>query len=191
MTIDRPSPDRRIEPIIIVPYSDEWPEQFQEHGSRIRRALGDAALRIDHIGSTSVPGLAAKPVIDIQISVTSFEPVEPIRNPLLRAGYVWRSDNQDLTKRHVRESTGSPRTQIHIRKIGSWSQQFALLFRDYIRVHPSAANQYAEVKRQLADQYRHDRVGYNVAKGPFIWETMRAADDWSRQVGWEPSPSDA
>jgi GrpB-like predicted nucleotidyltransferase (UPF0157 family) len=93
-------------------------------------------VRIDHIGSTAVPGLAAKPVIDIQISVASFDPLEAFRAPLEALGYAYRADNTERTKRYFREPAGSSRTHIHVRRAGSFSEQFALLFRDYLRAPP-------------------------------------------------------
>jgi len=157
----------------------------------LREALGGLALRIDHIGSTSVPGLAAKPIIDIQVSVEAFELCDPLREPMERIGYIWRADNSDLTKRYFRESPGSPRTHVHVRIRGSWSEQFALLFRDYLRVHPEVADQYAAVKQDLARRHRNDRHGYIESKEPFIWRTMRQASTWSQEVGWRAGPSDA
>ena len=177
--------------IIIVPYAAVWPEHFQELERGIRTALGDIALRIDHIGSPSVPGLAAKPIIDLQVSVASFEPFDSLREPMERIGYIWRADNPDLTKRYFRESCGSPRTHVHVRLQGSWSEQFALLFRDSLRAHPEVAERYAAIKRELARRHRDDRHGYTEAKEPFIWRTMREASTWSQEVGWEPGPSDA
>ena len=94
------------DPILVVPYDPEWPKRFAGLGSQLRDALGAVALRIDHIGSTAVPGLDAKPVIDIQISVASFEPLDTYRLPLERAGYVFRAENPDLTKRYFRERPG-------------------------------------------------------------------------------------
>lgn len=73
---------------------------------------------------------------------------------------------------------------------GSWSEQVALLFRDYVRADPKVAVRYATLKQELADQYRDDREGYTEAKNPFVWATMAAASDWSQAVGWEPGPSD-
>ena len=134
----------------VVPYDEEWPRLFSSLGKSLRAALGDIALRIDHIGSTSVPGLAAKPIIDIQISVADLEPVEPYRLPLEGLGFVSRADNTELTKRYFREPPGSRRTHIHVRRAGSWAEQFALLFRDYIRTHEEDARLYAKLKRRLA-----------------------------------------
>lgn len=177
--------------IRIVDYDPGWPGRFAELGGRLRSALGGVALRIDHIGSTSVPGLAAKPVIDIQVSVAQLEPVGPFLAPLQSLGYVYRAGNTERTKRYFREPPGQPRTHIHVRRAGSFSQQFPLLFRDYLRVSAATAAQYAAVKRRLAAQFPHDRVAYTDAKAAFCWEIIHRADDWAQQTGWEPGRSDA
>lgn len=177
--------------ILIAPYSPAWPARFASLGAALRSALVDVALRIDHIGSTSVPGLAAKPVIDLQISVASLEPVDSFRLPLERLGYVYRADNGERTKRYFREPPGTPRTHVHVRRAGSFSEQFALLFRDYVRAHPTEATAYADLKRRLAIEHATDRAAYTDAKNPFIWSLMHRADTWAQTTGWEPGPSDA
>ena len=149
------------------------------------------ALRIDHIGSTSVAGLAAKPVIDIQVSVERLEPVVPFRDPLQELGFVYREGNTDRTKRYFREPPGQPRTHIHVRKAGSFSQQFPLLFRDFLRAHCEAAAGYEAVKRRLAARYPHDRRAYTDAKTPVVWDIIQRAEVWAQQVGWDPGPSNA
>ncbi|WP_202875853.1 GrpB family protein [Kribbella speibonae] len=177
--------------IRIEAYDAAWSDHFAELGGRLREALGSVALRIDHIGSTAVPGLAAKPVIDIQISVTALEPVDPFRIPLEGLGYVYRADNPERTKRYFRERPGDPRTHIHVRKLGSFSQQFPLLLRDYLRAHPAELAPYERLKRELAAQHPHDGAAYTEAKLPWFWQTIRRADTWSQQTAWEPGPSDA
>jgi GrpB-like predicted nucleotidyltransferase (UPF0157 family) len=177
------------DPIIVVPYDPAWPALFRQLGARLRDALGGVALRIDHIGSTAVPGLAAKPVIDVQISVAALEPMQPYRAPLEALGLRWR-DKPDRSKRYFREAPGSRRTHIHVRRSGSWSEQFSLLFRDYLRARPGEAAAYAELKYRFATIYRDEREAYVEAKGPFIWEVMQRASEWSQQTGWEPGPSD-
>lgn len=179
------------DPIIVVPYDPDWTERFRALAIPIRQALGAVALRIDHIGSTSIPGMDAKPVIDVQISVAALEPVDPFRDPLARLGYVFHPENDELTKRYFREPAGQPRTHIHVRKLGSWAEQFALLCRDYMRANPADARAYAELKHALARRFRDNRDGYTTAKEPFIWEAMWQADRWSQRVGWEPGESDA
>jgi GrpB-like predicted nucleotidyltransferase (UPF0157 family) len=175
----------------IAQYDPTWPMRFAQLGSELRDALGTTALRIDHIGSTAVPGLAAKPIIDMQVSVAAFQPLDAYRLPLERLGYIFRSDNPERTKRYFREAPGTPRRHIHVRRAGSWAEQFALLFRDYLRTHEEEARRYESLKYQLAASYQEDRHGYTDAKAPFIWEIMAKADRWSQEVGWEPSPSDA
>ena len=179
--------------VIIAPYDSEWPKLFSKLGMSLRSALGDVALRIDHIGSTSIPGLAAKPIIDVQISVLDFEPTDAYRLPIEGLGFVFRERNPDLTKRYFREPLDlrERRTHIHVCRAGSWREQFALLFRDYMRVHGEDAQRYAELKYRLAEQYLEDRLGYTDAKGPFMWEIMAKADKWNQETGWRPGPSDA
>jgi GrpB-like predicted nucleotidyltransferase (UPF0157 family) len=181
------------EPIVIADYDSAWPGLFRTLASDLRAALGPVAIRIDHIGSTAVPGLAAKPIIDVQISVPILRPDAPFRIPLERLNFQFRADNPDLTKRYFREVPGTRRTHIHVRQHGSWSEQFVLQFRDFLRVHPQHAAQYAALKRDLAQEYgRSDqRQDYVAAKEPFIWSTMREADAWARAIGWRPGPSDA
>ncbi|WP_019424137.1 GrpB family protein [Paenibacillus sp. OSY-SE] len=168
----------------IMPYQTQWPAQFERIAAPIRRSLQDIAVRVEHIGSTSIPGCAAKPIIDIQISVTDLQSLEGYVHPLRELGWMHRADNPDLTKRYFRESPGCERTHIHVRQAGSWSEQFALLFRDYLRCHPEERDAYADIKLRLAEQYRHDRHGYTDAKTPFIWSVMQRASEWSQLTGW-------
>ena len=176
---------------MIVPYDPQWPALFSQLGAALRKALDRTALRIDHIGSTSVPGLDSKPIIDVQISVRSFDPLEAFRLPIESLGFVFRAENPDQTKRYFREIPGERRTHIHVCRAGSWREQFALLFRDYMRTHDEDARQYAELKYRLAEQYGEDRRSYTEAKSAFLWESMMKADKWNQDIGWEPGPSDA
>jgi GrpB-like predicted nucleotidyltransferase (UPF0157 family) len=180
--------------VIVAPYDSEWPCLFSELGAKLRKALGDVALRIDHIGSTSIPGMAAKPIIDVLISVADFEPLDAFRIPIESVGFVYRPNDQlierDLSKRYFREKPADRRTHIHVRRSGSWSEQLALLFRDYKRTHSDVAMDYAELKYRLAEQYPDDRHSYSTSKGPFIWDVTVKADKWNQEVGWQPGPSD-
>jgi GrpB-like predicted nucleotidyltransferase (UPF0157 family) len=179
---------RRIE---IVEYDPAWPVLFGELGQTLRAALGAVALRIDHVGSTAVPGLAAKPIIDVQISVAAFDPLKAFKDPLEKLGYVYRADNPERTKRYFREPPGSRRTHLHVRRAGSFSQQIPLLLRDYLRTHAQAAIEFGTVKRRLAGQFPFARSGYTDAKASYVWEIIRRADEWAQLQGWEPGPSDA
>ncbi|OWA33470.1 hypothetical protein B9G55_22680 [Saccharibacillus sp. O16] len=179
------------ESVIILPYDEAWTEEFDRIGGLLREDLGEQALRIDHIGSTAVPGLHAKPVIDIQISVRQLEPME-YQAGLERAGYRHRADNEDLTKRYFREQTGQRRTHIHVREAGSWSEQFALLFRDYLRANEEERQNYAAEKQSLAALYSRpdEREAYVEGKNPIIWRIMQQASRWSQQTGWRVGTSD-
>jgi GrpB-like predicted nucleotidyltransferase (UPF0157 family) len=181
----------RHQPIEVAAYDPAWPVRFGELGRELRAGLGAVALRIDHIGSTSVPGLAAKPIIDIQVSVADFEPLAAYRLPLEQLGYVYRADNPERTKRYLREPPGRRRTHLHVRRAGRFSEQWALLFRDYLRAHAEVAAEYAAVKQRLALQFRDDRRAYVDAKEPLLWEIIRRADAWAQAQGWLPGPSDA
>jgi GrpB-like predicted nucleotidyltransferase (UPF0157 family) len=180
------------EGIVVVQYDPQWPRMFTEIGTLLRRELADIALRIDHVGSTAVHDLDAKPIIDIQISVAALEPIDAYRTSIERAGFVYRANNPELTKRYFRELPGDRRTHIHVRRAGSFSEQFALLFRDYLRTHREQAARYAALKHSLAAQFARpgQRLQYVEAKVPFTWETMHLADDWAQATGWEPGMSD-
>jgi GrpB-like predicted nucleotidyltransferase (UPF0157 family) len=182
--------------ILIEPYSDAWPERFGELAGRIRAALGDRALRIDHIGSTAVPGLGAKPVIDVQVTVDDLADADP----LLAAGFeeqVGFEDHRppgaggpeaDWRKRFFNPAAG--RANVHVRVQGRANQRYALLFRDYLRAHADAARAYEELKRGLA---RHvpDIGVYTDVKDPACDLIAIAAEAWAAATGWEPGPSDA
>jgi GrpB-like predicted nucleotidyltransferase (UPF0157 family) len=177
--------------IIVIPYDPAWRDLFVESAGPMREALGDVALRIDHIGSTSIPGIAAKPIVDILISVATFEPFDKIEKPLNSVGYVWRPENTDKSKRYFREMEGMRRTHLHVHLNGSWGQQFVLLFRDYLRQHPEDRRRYEAVKYALAKKYRYgERLKYVEGKSPIIWEIMQRANQWSQDVGWQPGHSD-
>ncbi|WP_199621347.1 GrpB family protein [Paenibacillus alkalitolerans] len=178
------------DPIIVVPYDPSWKSEFMRIASSIRDALGDTAIRINHIGSTSIEGMDAKPIIDIQISVRALEPVESYSSKLTGIGFIHRSDNPDLTKRYFRESPGSKRTHIHVREYGSWPEQFALLFRDYLRASPEDCKKYIDVKYKLLKLYRDDRQRYVEGKDPIIWEIMYRASKWSQATGWRAGKTD-
>ncbi|WP_339272627.1 GrpB family protein [Paenibacillus sp. FSL K6-1330] len=178
------------DPVIIEPYNDSWPNLFNELRTQIVKKIGSDVHRVDHIGSTSVVGLAAKPIIDIQISVRNLGNIETIISRLASLGYRYRSDNDDLTKRYFRESPGMSRTHIHVRQAGSWSEQFNLLFRDYLRTHEDDRDQYSRTKYELANRYRDQREQYVDAKTEIVWDIIKKANTWSQKIGWKPSKAD-
>lgn len=179
------------DPILILPYTDEWAKEFHSIGCQLREALGDIALRIDHIGSTAVTGLAAKPVIDIQISVASFTPLTAFKAPLESLGFIYRAENPDKSKRYFREAPDQRRVHIHVRQAGSWAEQLALLFRDFLRSDPEHCRRYEQVKYELAKKCTHNHQLYTDSKEAIIWEILKQANHWSQQTGWSPANSDS
>lgn len=181
--------------IIIVPYLPAWPAEFRTLASAIREALQGAALRIDHIGSTAVPGLAAKDVIDIQVTAADFDP--QIEEALTRTGYrrlphISRDHvppgqpdrDEDWTKWFFKNEEGRRRANLHVRIAGRPNQRYPLLFRDYLRAHPPAALAYAQVKTALARLHPEDIYAYCDVKDPVCDIIMGGAEAWAAQVGW-------
>jgi GrpB-like predicted nucleotidyltransferase (UPF0157 family) len=185
----------------IVTYKERWPAEFREIAVVQRRALGELALRIDHIGSTSVPGLAAKDVIDIQITVAALD--ERVITPMTAIGYtqpegLWRDHRTPLfvgpeiewEKLYFRAPAGQRRTNTHVRAQGRANQRYALLFRDYLRAHPATAAAYAELKRRLTANLA-DPQTYPDVKDPAVDLIYLAAEDWATATNWQPGPTDA
>ena len=174
--------------ISIVPYDPAWPREFEAERKRLQAALGDRAVRIEHHGSTAVPGLAAKPIIDIQISVARLHPIDAYATPLGACGYVHVPHQDDaFCPFFHRPATWPHSHHIHVVQAGSAEERRTLAFRDYLRRHPEAVRQYATLKRQLATQYGgadpHSREAYAVAKTGFVEALLERAAHESPSVG--------
>lgn len=157
----------------IVPYDPTWPDQFEAERRRLAATLGPLASRIDHHGSTSVPGLAAKPVIDIQVSVSPLHPLEPYLDPLRLLGYIHMPHADDAFAPFLHRPASWPHTHhVHLVEAGGEEERKTLAFRDYLRDHPEAMREYESLKRALAPNYssRSDatRQAYADAKTEFI-----------------------
>lgn len=175
---------------IISQYNSDWKAEFQRIGFHLRRSLGELAIRIDHIGSTSVVGMDAKPIIDIQVSVIDFDDVSVYKTKIEQVGFVLREMNPDKTKKYFREMPGARRTHVHVRRAGSFGEQMTLLFRDYLRTHPADAIRYAREKHRLMSMYKNERPKYVEGKGPMVWNILQKAHRWSQEIGWNPSQTD-
>jgi GrpB-like predicted nucleotidyltransferase (UPF0157 family) len=137
--------------IEIVPYDPMWPAAFEAEAARIRRGLGAIALRIDHHGSTAVPGLAAKPIVDIQVSVASLQPLSTYAAPLGAIGYTHVPHPDDAFCPFFHVPARWPHTHhVHVVASGSEEERRTLAFRDYLRDHADAAREYEQLKRELA-----------------------------------------
>jgi GrpB-like predicted nucleotidyltransferase (UPF0157 family) len=165
------------EPIVIVPYDPAWPEMFSAEREVLSRALSRDAV-VEHIGSTAVPGLAAKPIIDIMIGVTDLALVEERIADLeaLSYEYVPEYEAELPERRYFRKPARHPRSHhLHAVVLGSefWTRHLA--FRDFLRAHPAVASEYAELKLALSSRHRRARSAYTEAKTPFIEAVLRRA----------------
>lgn len=168
----------RNDPVEIVDYDPEWPARYTIWEARLAEALGDVAARIEHVGSTAVPGLAAKPIVDIEVSVEDLEHEQAYVPAIESLGVALRS--RDALHRYFRPAPGRPRdVQVHVCPVGSDWERDHLLFRDYLRAHDDARDAYAVLKRRLAAESPRDRLAYTEGKSAFVTETLAAARLWS------------
>lgn len=175
----------RTDPIDLVDYDPAWPVRFEEVRNRLADALDGIAMRIDHVGSTAVPGLIAKPMVDIQVSVPEVEDEAAFRAAIEAQGFALRWTEPD--HRYFRPPPGLPDLwHMHVCTIGSEWERRHLLFRDYLRAQPAVAAEYGALKQTLAGEHRDDRIAYTDAKTPFIEATVRAAEEWAALTGWRP-----
>lgn len=167
--------------ITLHDYDPEWPRRFDEVAEELTSALGATARSVDHFGSTAIPGLAAKPVIDVMVRVDDVDTTHPgVRAALTPLGYVWQEDNLDHRKRFYLRPVPF-RVHLHVRRHDCFSASSALLFRDYLRAEESARVRYESTKRELAargDVWR-DGSHYADAKGDSVWQLLREADRWA------------
>jgi GrpB-like predicted nucleotidyltransferase (UPF0157 family) len=181
----------------IVPYNPIWPAEFETIAAALRSGLGDLALRIDHIGSTSVPGLASKDIIDVQVTVSRFD--EALIQAFQRMGYTLyadiSSDHQppgfsgpasEWEKLYFHPPASQRLNHMHVRIQGRLNQRYPILFRDYLRAHPASAAGYAALKIVLASYLSEDRKAYTTIKDPVCDIIMASAEEWARATGWSP-----
>ncbi|MBB5891157.1 NADAR domain-containing protein [Kutzneria kofuensis] len=166
--------------ITIVEYDPAWPARFRSERARIRKALRDNALRIDHVGSTAVPGLAAKPVVDIQVSVADVEREDAYLPQLEAAGYHLRVRQPD----HRMVRTEQLDVHVHICPAGGRWERDHLLFGDWLRATPADRAAYEKLKRELATRKWFDMNQYAEAKGDLIDEILGRAKEWADRTGW-------
>ena len=189
---------RKSRPIVIVPYQERWQDEFRQLGMRLRSILSTSALRIDPIGSTSVPGLGAKDIIDIQITVTDLDRMDAFQDRMRAHGFQQRdgfrydnfcgpvtADPLEWRKRYFREPDGERRVHIHVREQGRRNQRYALLFRDFLRSNATVRTAYEVVKRRLANIFPECIDGYLYIKDPLMDIIYEAALIWAKESDWD------
>jgi GrpB-like predicted nucleotidyltransferase (UPF0157 family) len=171
--------------LVVNDYDPAWQQTYAAWRRRIADALGPAALAIEHVGSTSVPGLAAKPIVDIQVSVADLADESRYLPPLEGVGLVLRS--RDALHRYFRPPADQPReVHVHVCAAGSQWEHDHLLFRDYLRTDPAACRRYGEAKRVNASRWSDDGWAYTEAKTGVVLDILEHAASWARATGWAP-----
>jgi len=171
--------EERDPAVRIVDYDPAWPWAAAAELARVGAALGDLAVRLDHVGSTSVPGLAAKPIVDLQVSVAALEPRRSYVEPLEAIGYLFVAFATAPEYHFFGKPPERPRSvHLHVCAAGSFEELRHLAVRDYLRANPAAAARYEAVKRRSARRNPEDRIAYMAGKDAFVTELEQRALEW-------------
>lgn len=157
-------------------YQAGWVRLFEIESRRLKKLLGKIVSDIQHIGSTAVPGLVAKPIIDIDMAVKSLKDITHIQPIIEGIGYTYRENGSDEKQVLFVKGPEVLRTHyLHITELGSSIWRNDLAFRDYLRTHPKAVKKYADLKEKLAKKYFLNRAKYTAGKKAFILKTLKTA----------------
>jgi GrpB-like predicted nucleotidyltransferase (UPF0157 family) len=186
------------ERVDVVDYDPGWPARAAQLVEELTNALSPTARRVDHIGSTSIPGMAAKDVLDIQVSVDDLDLAGAFDAPLRSLGFepgpyahdhvpAGCSDEPELWRKRYwsRRVSARPDVNLHVRVVGSPNERLALLFRDWFRTHPNAIPAYAAFKRALADAVPESGM-YSEVKDPVVDLVITVAETWAKHTSWAP-----
>jgi len=167
--------------IEIVDYDPAWPELFEREAERMRDVVGDHVLSIEHVGSTAVPGLAAKPIVDVCPVVEDMDAARTVSDLLDGADWPLARERGDKPWiEHERVADSGQVYNVHVRPREAAVESY-LLLREYLRDHPEIRDEYARVKREAAEQYPHDVESYTRAKS----DVIERAKERARQAGYE------
>jgi len=172
--IDPISPEQRAEPVVVVPYDPAWPATFAALRDRLAPVLGELAVGIEHVGSTAVPGLPAKPIIDIDVVILHADALPEVATRLATLGYTQLGDLGIVGREAFRATPDLPRHHLYVCAAGAVTLQAHLSLRDALRADRHLAEQYARLKRGLAERYGDDRDAYSEGKSAFVASVLRA-----------------
>jgi GrpB-like predicted nucleotidyltransferase (UPF0157 family) len=168
-----------VEPVFVVPYDPRWPSLFALERSRVEAVVGPWLEVVEHVGSTAVPGLDAKPVIDLMVGVRDIQGARRCIRPLEEIGYSYWAENPNpdrmLFVRFVDTRRTSRSHNLHVVEVGGDLWNDRIVFRDHLRSHPEAVDEYARFKQVLAERLRDDREAYTRAKTDFILAILERA----------------
>jgi len=174
-------------PVIVVDYDPGWVGTFRELRGRIKSSLGSLPQSIEHVGSTSVPGTAAKPIIDIDVVLKSESDLPKAIEELGKAGYSHLGDLGVAGREAFESPPALPPHHLYLVILGGREYGRHLRFRDYLKSHPEEREKYSALKKSLALKFRDDREGYTEAKTAFIEEALRQVESDTRQVRRTPN----
>jgi GrpB-like predicted nucleotidyltransferase (UPF0157 family) len=168
-----------MNPVILLDPRPEWPQHFRDAAAQLHTAFADTPIQIEHIGSTAVPNLCAKPILDILLGAPDLASITAKISQLGALGYRYKPEHERVIpeRRYFsRPAADTPAVHLHAVVRGSliWRRQLA--FRDALRSDPELTHKYAELKRRLATLHADDRAAYTDAKGPFIAQVLAAAE---------------
>lgn len=163
---------RKIE---VVKYNPAWPKRFDTERKRLRRTLGEVAKRIHHMGSTAVPGLAAKPIIDILVEVTDLDALDRLNSAMEAIGYEPKGEFGIPGRRHFQKGGNRRTHHIHAFKRGDFNVLRYIAFRDYLRSHPEVSHEYGELKKRIAKACEDDIDRYCSGKEDYVKELEKKA----------------
>lgn len=164
--------------VIVKPYQEEWLHQFQQEAQTLHNLFGSLVVDIHHIGSTAVPGLAAKPVIDLLPVVTHIEQVDAFNARMEALGYEPRGENGLPGRRYFQKGGDNRTHHVHVFEVGNPEIERHLVFRDYLRAYPEEALRYGELKLELARTYSTDISSYIEGKHDFVQQLEKQAIAW-------------
>ena len=170
---------RKRRKIVIVPYDPCWPAMYRAEAAQLSAIFGPELISIHHIGSTSIPGLSAKPIIDMMPLVRNIERVARFDSAMIQLGYEPMGENGIPGRRYFVRGGDLHRTHhVHTYAAGNPEVARHLDFRDYLIAHPEEAQEYTRIKQQLARQFPHDIDSYMAGKDVFIKEIIQKAQKW-------------
>jgi GrpB-like predicted nucleotidyltransferase (UPF0157 family) len=161
----------------LVPHQLNWADLYEAEKKRILTAVNPYILDIQHVGSTAIPGIPAKPIIDIGVAVRNFEEAYVCVEPIVELGYVYRGEN-GIPRRHYfrrADENGRRTHHLHLNEIDGLDWKNQIDFRDYLRQHPETAEEYGRLKMALVQRFAGDRLAYLDEKAPFIENVLRLA----------------
>ena len=170
--------------VVVVSHDPIWASKFDSESQVVARALAPIFVAIHHIGSTSIPGIHAKPIIDMLAEVTAIDEVDKQNSAMTVLGYEAMGEFGILGRRYFRKDndTGVREYQVHVFASSSPDVDRHIAFRDFLRVKPDLAKRYSELKRRLAIEYPNDIDAYIDGKNSFIEDTERRALEWWRSA---------